>query len=56
MGDFTKAVFMMREQMSIQVAKELFAATGSIGFICHVRADVAVLYPSAFAMVTGVKL
>jgi HK97 family phage major capsid protein len=54
-GDFTKLVFMMREQMSIQVAKELFATTGEIGFICHVRADVAVLYPSAFAVVTGVK-
>jgi len=54
-GDFTKVVFMMREQMSIQVAKELFAATGEIGFVCHVRADVAVLYPSAFAVVTGVK-
>lgn len=54
-GDFTKVVFMMREQMSIQVAKELFATTGEIGFICHVRADVAVLYPSALAVVTGIK-
>jgi HK97 family phage major capsid protein len=54
-GDFTKVVCMMREQMSIQVAKELFAATGEIVFICHVRVDVAMLYLSAFAVVTGVK-
>jgi HK97 family phage major capsid protein len=54
-GDFTKLVFMMREQMSIQVVKVLFATTGEIAFVCHVRGDVAVLYPSAFAIVTGVK-
>lgn len=55
LGDFTKLNFMMREQVSIQVAKELYAGTGEIGFICHVRADIAVLYPKAFARITGVK-
>ena len=54
-GDFSKVHFMMREQMSIQVASELFAGTGEIGFICHVRADVAVMYPKAIAVVTGVR-
>lgn len=54
-GDFSKVHFMMREQMSIQVANELFAGTGEIGFICHVRADVAVMYPKAIAVVTGVR-
>ncbi len=54
-GDFSKVHFMMREQMSIQIARELFAQTGEIGFICHVRADVAVLYPKALAIVTGVR-
>lgn len=54
-GDFSKVQFMMREQMSIQVANELFAGTGEIGFICHVRADVAVMYPKAIAVVTGVR-
>lgn len=55
LGDFTKLNFMMREQVSIQVAKEMYAGTGEIGFICHVRADVAVLYPKAFARITGLK-
>jgi HK97 family phage major capsid protein len=54
-GDFSKVQFMMREQMTIQVASELFAGTGEIGFICHVRADVAVMYPKAIAVVTGVR-
>ena len=54
-GDFSKVQFMMREQMSIQVASELFAGTGEIGFICHVRADIAVMYPKAIAVVTGVR-
>lgn len=53
--NFPKMQFMMREQMSIQVANELFAGTGEIGFICHARADVAVMYPKAIAVVTGVR-
>lgn len=54
-GDFTKMAFMMRESFSIQVAKEAFATTGEIGFICHVRADIALMYPQAFAVASGVK-
>ena len=55
LGDFTRMVFMLREQMSIQVAQELFAANGQIGFVCHARVDVAVLYPQQFAIVSGVR-
>ena len=54
-GDFTKLAFMMREQVSIQVAKEVFATTGEIGFVCHVRADVVLTHPACFAVVTGVR-
>jgi len=54
-GDFTKIVYVMRERPSIMLAKELYAATGQIGFICHARLDVAVMYPAAFAVVTGVR-
>ena len=54
-GDFTKIVYVMRERPSIQLARELFAANGQIGFICHTRLDVAVMYPAAFAVVTGVR-
>jgi HK97 family phage major capsid protein len=54
-GDFTRMVIMMRERMSIQKVDQLFATTGQIGFICHVRADVMVQYPKAFALVTGVR-
>jgi HK97 family phage major capsid protein len=54
-GDFTKVVYVMRERPSIQLARELYAGTGQIGFICHTRLDVAVEYPAAFAVVTGVR-
>ena len=40
---------------SIQLLNELHAATGEVGFVCHARVDVAVLRPSVFAVVTGVK-
>lgn len=54
-GDFTKLIFAMREQMSIQMLDQTFATTGEVGFVCHCRADVMVTYPSAFAIVTGVR-
>jgi HK97 family phage major capsid protein len=55
LGDFTKVVFVMRERPSILLARELFATTGQVAFVCNVRADVAVQYPAVFAVVTGVR-
>ncbi len=54
-GDFSQLVFGMREALSIQVMGDAFADYGQIGFMCHARLDVAVLYPKAFALVTGVR-
>jgi HK97 family phage major capsid protein len=54
-GDFSKLYFAMRESVSIQLLNELYAGTGEIGFACHVRADVVLTYPAAFAVVTGVR-
>ena len=54
-ADFSNFVFFMREDMSIQMLNELYAGTGEIGFVCHMRVDTALLYPSAFSVVTGVR-
>lgn len=54
-GDFTNLYFAMREAVSVQMLKELYAGTGEIGFACHMRADVVLTYPAAFAVVTGVR-
>lgn len=54
-GDFTQLRFYQREGVSVQLATELYAETGQIGFFCHTRVDVVALYPAAFAVVTGVK-
>lgn len=54
-GDFTRMAFLMRERISIQKVDQLFATNGQIGFICHVRGDVMVQYPKAFAVATGVR-
>lgn len=54
-GDFSRMYFAMRESVSIQLLNELYAGTGEIGFACHVRADVVLTYPAAFAVVTGVR-
>lgn len=54
-GDFSQFVFFVREGVSIQLATELYAENGQVGFICHTRVDVAALYPQAFAVITGVR-
>lgn len=55
LGDFTKMFFAMREQFTLQRVDQAFATTGQIGFIGHVRADVLVTYPKAFAAITGIR-
>jgi HK97 family phage major capsid protein len=54
-GKFDSLKFVMRERPSILLADQAFASTGQVGFFCHVRADVAIEYPAAFAVVTGVR-
>ncbi|MFO1306618.1 MAG: phage major capsid protein [Burkholderiales bacterium] len=54
-GDFSKVIFFLREGVAIQKLTELYAATGEVGFVAHVRVDVGVLYPAAMAVVTGVR-
>lgn len=54
-GDFSNMYFAMRESVSVQLLNELYAGTGEIGFACHLRADVVLTYPAAFAVVTGVR-
>jgi HK97 family phage major capsid protein len=55
LGDFRTVQFGMRESLSIQLLREAYSSTGEIGFLCHARADVAVNYPGALSIVTGVK-
>jgi HK97 family phage major capsid protein len=55
LGDFTRMLLVLRESVTVQLLSEVHAASGEIGFIGHVRADFAVQYPQAFAVVTGVR-
>lgn len=54
-GDFSQFRYYMRENITILPCKELFAGTGQVAFFCHMRLDAAVLYPAAFAHITGVR-
>lgn len=54
-GDFTQMGIFLREQLSIGLLRELYAGTGELGFLCHVRADIGVLRPAAFSIISGVR-
>ena len=55
LGDFSRMYFLLRENLSVQLLREAYAKTGELGFLCHLRADVVVPYPNAFAIVQGVR-
>lgn len=55
LGDFSRMYFLLRENLSVQLLREAYAKTGELGFLCHLRADVVVPYPKAFAIVKGVR-
>lgn len=54
-GNFARTRFVLREAVSIQKLNELFAGNGQVGFMCHVRADFVVEYPTTMALVTGIR-
>jgi HK97 family phage major capsid protein len=54
-GDFSSIIYFIREAVSIQMLRELYAGTGEIGFLAHVRVDLGVTYPAAIGVVTGVR-
>jgi HK97 family phage major capsid protein len=54
MGSFNQLYFGIRADLRIQVANELYAANGQIGFFANLRCDVQVAHPESFAMVTGI--
>lgn len=53
-GDFTKLMIGIRHEIQIEVLRELFAGNGQIGFIAHLRADVAATHENAFTKITGI--
>jgi HK97 family phage major capsid protein len=55
LGEFSRCGFVMRETISILRANELYAGTGQVAFFAHVRGDFIVEYPSAFALISGVR-
>lgn len=55
-GDFSGVYYLMRENVNIQVLRELFSADGQIGFLVHARLDTFIPYPKAFAVVKGTRV
>ena len=48
MGDFTKLLVGVREELSIQILAERYADTGQAAFLAHMRFDVAATHATAF--------
>lgn len=54
LGDFSQLMFGIRSGLRIEVLKERFAETMQIGFLCHIRMDIALAQPKAFTVIKGV--
>lgn len=54
MGDFSRCLIGIRNEIRVEVLRERYATTMEFGFLAHLRADVAVEIPSAFVKLTGI--
>lgn len=54
MGAFSEVYVGMRTQLQISVLSEKYADNGQVGFVCWLRADVAVARPAALARISGI--
>jgi len=55
MGDFTRALLGIRQELRIQVLNEVYMGNLQVGFLAHLRADVAFERADAFCRITGVR-
>lgn len=55
MGYWPSAIVGIREAINVRMLPELYAATGEVGFVAHLRADVGFEHPEEFVMLTGIK-
>lgn len=53
-GDFSQMLIGVRTNLRIEVLRETFAETLEYAFLAHLRADIAIAQPKAFAVVKGV--
>ena len=55
LGDFSRALLGLRQELRIQVLNETYMGNLQVGFIAHLRADVAFERADAFCRITGVR-
>jgi len=53
-GDFSQMMLGIRTSMQIEVARELYRGNYQFGFFGHMRADMQVTHPEAFARLIGI--
>ena len=55
LGSFRHLLIGIRSGLRIEMNPSLFAGNHQMGFIAHMRADVAVTQPKAFTVITGIR-
>jgi len=55
MGDFSRLILGLRSDIRVEIVRELFAGNHQLGFIAHMRGDIAVSHPAAFHATTAVQ-
>jgi HK97 family phage major capsid protein len=54
-GEWRHMLVGVRSQLRIEVLNQTFAQNLQVAYLAHMRADVAITIPSAFAAITGVR-
>lgn len=53
-GDFSQLLIGVRQELRIEVIRELFAQNHQYAFVAHLRMDVAVAHPESFCKLVGI--
>jgi HK97 family phage major capsid protein len=54
-GDFTRCLIGVRQELRLTLLRETYMGNMQIGLLAHMRADVAVEQPAAFARLVGIR-
>ena len=54
LGDFSQMILGVRQELRIEVLREAYASNLQYAFIAHLRVDVGIAQPGAFAVVKGI--
>ena len=56
LGDFSQLILGIRNELRIEVLRELYSENYQFGFLCHLRMDVGIARPKSFCVLENIGI